>query len=1227
MTLTISEAAALGLPLDLGTVLEVRNVSTALDGTIMEWRRVITEPNKDSWKPFVIYPDGREVSPFWMPLPGSQMAFLQCPAPEALYSGNRGGGKSIILLQDFAKDVGKGWGKAWRGILFRKSFGDLDDIVQKIEEHFYPMFPGFRFLKSKAEYTAVWPDGEQLLLRHMRDENDYSEYHGHSYDIPYGEVLTVNKGWVSIADIAIGEEIYSVSKDRKLVKTNVAQKVEYDYTGELCVVDGRGVHMALTPQHAIAVVDDNGEISSTPYEDLGSTEHVARWVDFENSEDLEAFTFPEVEYRTSRKGGVKNPITIKGDDYAEFMGWFLSEGSIRRIDGKSNFGPFSLCQEKEPNRAKIRNLLDRMDLTYCETGSDFVTYAPRWYEYLKQFGNCREKFVPDTVKNFSKRQLAIFFSALTAGDGTYQGDNAYYHTTSKKLADDVAEIAFKLGYAVYVSSRQRPNRDGLSWTIACRAGKRRDFFLRTDNRERNVKHVSTNVKRVPYVGKTYCIGVPQHHTFVVRQNGCVWVSGNCWIGWEELTQWENSKAYLKMMSCNRPTRPGIPLRVRSTTNPCVDEGEVLTPKGWVDIKDMKLGDEVFSFDKKGMLRTSRVNGVFESDFDGELVRREGRGLYMSMTPNHRLPKVGGNRKNRGNTRNPEEAVDLTLTPFDELPGQASILRAVSGWQGTRIDKFTVLESERKRTTGREPVLEVSGDDYATFMGWFLSEGSCVLRDRAFDIAQMKEENRPKIAGVLLGMGFEHQGWTAQSVRVHSPEWFDYLSQFGLCRDKFIPVQLKNASVEQLRLFFDAAMAGDGHWANDGGGQYYTTSKQLADDMTEVAVKLGYAVYLSNRQRDNRVGLSYCVNFSSRKMLTLNTGNHLYDVATTSKTNVERVPYIGKVYCIGVEEDETFVIRQKGCVWLSGNSGVGHGWVKKRFQLPGNFGKVIREPMEMPRVAIHGDLAENFILLHADPTYPDKIRQAASNPQEAEAWLAGSWEITTGGMFDDLWNARVHVVPNLPLRLIPPGWKFTRSYDHGQAHPFACLWWVESNGEPVEYQGRYYGGIRGDLFLFAEWYGCNGEENVGIRMPARQIARGIRDRQEDYGIDRRTMPGPADTEIYNKDSNRMGRSPADDMEDEGVLWERADKSAGSRRRGFELLRTLLGNSLPHPDGTRDKAGLFVFQRCKWWIDLVPTAPRSEKDPDDVPDKYPDHLPDATRYRVSWTIPGMWRRSGF
>jgi hypothetical protein len=292
------------------------------------------------------------------------------------------------------------------------------------------------------------------------------------------------------------------------------------------------------------------------------------------------------------------------------------------------------------------------------------------------------------------------------------------------------------------------------------------------------------------------------------------------------------------------------------------------------------------------------------------------------------------------------------------------------------------------------------------------------------------------------------------------------------------------------------------------------------------------------------------------------------------------------------------------------------------------GKVIRKAGELPRVAIHGTLAENFILLHSAPNYATQIREAALNPAQAEAWLHGSWDVTAGGMIDDLWDKNYHVLPVIPIKAIPKGWTITRAYDHGQSSPFACGWFLESNGEPIEIEGRLIGNVRGDIILWMEWYGTTGEDNKGVRLSARKIAQGIRDREDDWGLRRggwcRVKPGPADTEIFNKQSDRDGLSPADDMEDEDVLWERADKTSGSRKRGWVMMRTKLEAAIPEPDGTRDKPGFFVCENCFWWLEFCPPMPRDEKDLDEVPDTYEDHLADMTRYRLNWELPGMWRR---
>ena len=117
----------------------------------------------------------------WQPQSESQRLFLSCPLYECLLEGTRGALKTDALLMDFAQHVGQGFGAAWRGILFRKEYKDLADVVAKSKKWFYQIFPGALFLESNAQYKWKFPDGEELLLRAIKREDDYWNYHGHEY--------------------------------------------------------------------------------------------------------------------------------------------------------------------------------------------------------------------------------------------------------------------------------------------------------------------------------------------------------------------------------------------------------------------------------------------------------------------------------------------------------------------------------------------------------------------------------------------------------------------------------------------------------------------------------------------------------------------------------------------------------------------------------------------------------------------------------------------------------------------------------------------------------------------------------------------------------------------------------------------------------------------------------------------------------------------------------------
>lgn len=219
---------------------------------------------------------------------------------------------------------------------------------------------------------------------------------------------------------------------------------------------------------------------------------------------------------------------------------------------------------------------------------------------------------------------------------------------------------------------------------------------------------------------------------------------------------------------------------------------------------------------------------------------------------------------------------------------------------------------------------------------------------------------------------------------------------------------------------------------------------------------------------------------------------------------------------------------------------------------------------------------------------------------------GDWNIVAGGMFDDVWEEGRHVL--VPFA-IPKSWRIDRAFDWGSSKPFSVGWWAESDGtEAVMADGTKRTFPRGTLFRIAEWYGWNGRPNEGLKLSDAGIADGIVKHQTDLGIADRVRPGPADSSIFDETN---GDSPAKIQERHKVRWEKADKSPGSRNRGWQLMRgRLMASKAPR----MEEPGLFVFNTCRQFIRTFPVLPRSDKDPDDIDTDAEDHVADESRYRV-------------
>lgn len=96
---------------------------------------------------------------------------------ELFYGGAKGGGKTDFLLADWLQ-CAREFGKAARGVIFRKTYDELGEIQRRAVD----LFPsaGGKYHKSGREWQ--FDNGASLVLRFLESDDDVRRYQGHQYN-------------------------------------------------------------------------------------------------------------------------------------------------------------------------------------------------------------------------------------------------------------------------------------------------------------------------------------------------------------------------------------------------------------------------------------------------------------------------------------------------------------------------------------------------------------------------------------------------------------------------------------------------------------------------------------------------------------------------------------------------------------------------------------------------------------------------------------------------------------------------------------------------------------------------------------------------------------------------------------------------------------------------------------------------------------------------------------
>ena len=117
----------------------------------------------------------REVA--FNPNQGPQTEFLAAPERDVLYGGAAGGGKSYALLADALRYAHN---PNHRGLLLRRTLGELTELIDKSRQLYMKAFPEAVFKESKS--TWIFPSGATILFSYLDRDTDVTRYQGQSFN-------------------------------------------------------------------------------------------------------------------------------------------------------------------------------------------------------------------------------------------------------------------------------------------------------------------------------------------------------------------------------------------------------------------------------------------------------------------------------------------------------------------------------------------------------------------------------------------------------------------------------------------------------------------------------------------------------------------------------------------------------------------------------------------------------------------------------------------------------------------------------------------------------------------------------------------------------------------------------------------------------------------------------------------------------------------------------------
>lgn len=140
---------------------------------------------------------------------------------------------------------------------------------------------------------------------------------------------------------------------------------------------------------------------------------------------------------------------------------------------------------------------------------------------------------------------------------------------------------------------------------------------------------------------------------------------------------------------------------------CLAGTLILTEKGWVDIKDVQVGDNILTVTEDKKIEVHPVRKKIDEPYKGKLIHLKSRFIDVRVTPNHRFPVLDRNHNFKG-FYTAQDILDHNIPD----QGHSSLFK-YGEWEGANDENFTIdaIPEEDRYITLNDKSLTATEEDY------------------------------------------------------------------------------------------------------------------------------------------------------------------------------------------------------------------------------------------------------------------------------------------------------------------------------------------------------------------------------------------------------------------------------------------------------------------------------------------------------------------------------------